>query len=78
MIGVRVWMASGSCRAFQTLRQRHVELVQARKSGGLTFEEDGCLLAADVDYDVGVRAVERGGIARRAVGQGWESRCPDR
>ena len=55
--------------ALQTLGQRHVELVQSRKSGGLPFEEDRRLLAADVDYDVGIRAVERGGIARRAVGQ---------
>src|ERR1035438_5314354 len=44
---------------FQELRQCHVELVQARKSGGEPFEGDGRLLAAYVNPHVRIRGVER-------------------
>src|ERR1039458_770727 len=51
---------------FQELRQCHVELVQARKSGGEPFEDDGRLLAAYVNPHVRIRGVERAAGSRRA------------
>src|SRR5665811_2185668 len=53
---------------FEELRQGHVELVQARESGGESLEEDRRLLAANVDYQIGIRGVERATGARRTVG----------
>src|ERR1035437_7622254 len=49
---------------FEELWQCHVELVQARKSGGEPFEGDGRLLAAYVNPHVRIRGVERATGAR--------------
>src|SRR5450756_980632 len=55
---------AAGCRGVEELRQRHIEMAPARKSGGAPLEEDRRLLAAYVRHQIRIRPVERGDVAR--------------